>query len=219
MYKVADIVKEIEANAAKKGLKAVDFCALAGVADSTWSAIRNGRSTPRLQTLDKIAEAIRLYLPEPSAGCVYFLHVVGERDFVKIGHTINPVCLRLNTLQKWCPYPIKLVGAFEGLLSDEKDLHLRFDTLRTHGEWFKYTGDLKTYVENSFEDFDGEEYLTQRGAQLKQPAGHRSLGNATLRKNKDAVLAMREQGESLRNIGARFDCSYETVRLFLQDIT
>lgn len=79
-------------------------------------------------------------------GWVYFVRA-GER--VKIGHSLN-VDARLTALQTGSPYKLELLAIVPGTVRDEAGFHRKFAALREHGEWFRYEGDLREYLE-SFE--------------------------------------------------------------------
>jgi hypothetical protein len=102
-------------------------------------------------------------LPQPTAwtymelarqrasGCssgprVYF--VAGARS-VKIGHSVFPEA-RLQQLQTGSPVALRLLGTVPGGVAEERALHERFASLRTHGEWFRCEGDLANFLRETF---------------------------------------------------------------------
>lgn len=66
---------------------------------------------------------------------IYFIEAVGANR-VKIGFTEGEPEARLKALQTGCPHPLRLLVAFPGAQSVEKQLHEQFANLRTQGEWF-----------------------------------------------------------------------------------
>lgn len=56
---------------------------------------------------------------------------------IKIGYTrsISPAA-RVASLQSGCPFPLRVIHTMAGSQLDEQALHVRFATLRLHGEWF-----------------------------------------------------------------------------------
>lgn len=76
---------------------------------------------------------------------LYFITENDCYEFVKIGYTDNLVA-RLAALQSSNPREIILLGTKEGLIEDEKELHIKFNHLRVRGEWFKYNEELRNYL-------------------------------------------------------------------------
>lgn len=74
---------------------------------------------------------------------VYFALCEG---FCKIGHSGKPVS-RIQNMNSGCPFEIKLLATMEGGRREEKRLHEKFADLCHSGEWFRYEGDLKDFVE------------------------------------------------------------------------
>jgi hypothetical protein len=64
---------------------------------------------------------------------VYFLSAGG---FIKIGTTRGSADSRIRSIQTGCPFPIEVLGVIPGGASAERALHSKFSHLRTHGEWF-----------------------------------------------------------------------------------
>ena len=81
--------------------------------------------------------------PEPRTGIIYFI-CGGEG--VKIGFSTNHN-IRLAALQSASPVPLTLTAQIAGTLQDERALHKRFKDYRLHGEWFRFDGALKKFVE------------------------------------------------------------------------
>lgn len=87
-------------------------------------------------------QAVRL-----AAGAVYFIRAVNGKGPVKIGFSTNAKG-RLKTLQTSNHGELEIIAAIEGTHEDEHSLHAEFNALRLKGEWFKFEGKLKAYVES-----------------------------------------------------------------------
>ena len=64
---------------------------------------------------------------------------------IKIGHANDP-SQRLATVHTHSPVPVRLIAQWPGKVSEERELHRRFDQHRTHSEWFRLEGDLLDFV-------------------------------------------------------------------------
>lgn len=82
--------------------------------------------------------------PSPKRGYVYFIEA-RTAGLVKIGYASNPVD-RMKSIQGMSPVKVSLVGFMEGDMQDERDLHRRFAEYRSHGEWFRFEGDVYDYI-------------------------------------------------------------------------
>lgn len=78
-------------------------------------------------------------------GFVYFMRING-RGHVKIGFTVD-VIKRFSGHQTSMPGTPVLMGAMHGTAATEKKLHEKYADLHVKGEWYKYTGALKAFVE------------------------------------------------------------------------
>lgn len=82
------------------------------------------------------------------AGGVYILK---HGEFVKIGVAKN-VAVRIQQLQTALPERIVLLKIIEGMDSKfESALHKRFRAHNTVGEWFRYEGAVKEWIEGGFQ--------------------------------------------------------------------
>lgn len=72
----------------------------------------------------------------PNPGWVYLMWVVGTQRW-KIGYS-KDVATRWDALQSACPFPLRVVAAKRGMISDEQNLHIMFRKHRTHREWFDF---------------------------------------------------------------------------------
>ena len=68
-------------------------------------------------------------------------------DKVKIGTTTVDPDSRANNMRTSNP-DIRVICAFPSEMHTENNLHSRFDNSRSKGEWFYYTKDIKTLVED-----------------------------------------------------------------------
>lgn len=69
------------------------------------------------------------------------LYVIGDgSSVVKIGRAADPVA-RLSTLQTSSPRPLSLLRVFPEAGSMERQVHVRFESLRVHREWFDFGDD------------------------------------------------------------------------------
>lgn len=66
---------------------------------------------------------------------IYFIQAA-EDGPIKIGTTGFHPKKRMNKIQSDCPWPVRLLGAIEGGVDEEKQLHVKLAPFRTHGEWF-----------------------------------------------------------------------------------
>lgn len=80
----------------------------------------------------------------------YFIRL-GDDGPIKIGRTFD-VDARLPKLQTGAPKPLKVLRIIKG--DHERDLHIKFDALRQHGEWFDPAPELIRFIETeSFENY------------------------------------------------------------------
>ncbi|RAI42814.1 GIY-YIG nuclease family protein [Rhodoplanes roseus] len=81
--------------------------------------------------------------PRYKRGLIYF---ISAGDLVKIGYTEN-VEVRLKTIQKYSPTKLELIATFDDKTQmDEVRLHRQFDHCRAHGEWFRFTDEIREYI-------------------------------------------------------------------------
>jgi hypothetical protein len=78
-------------------------------------------------------------------GFVYFI-AAELLGVVKIGFSASHPDGRLKELQTGCPARLKLLAFVEGSLSEERQLHRRFSGLCTHGEWFRFEGEVRFLI-------------------------------------------------------------------------
>ncbi len=90
--------------------------------------------------------------PEPFEA-VYFVECAG---LIKIGYS-GDLNRRLIDLQNMSGAPIELIGAILGTFKTERELHVRFDVDRQHGEWFTPSEGLRRGI---------AELLAERGIEI-----------------------------------------------------
>ena len=66
---------------------------------------------------------------------IYFVQADGNGP-IKIGTTQFNPHRRMVKIQSDCPWPVHLIGAIEGTVAQEKQIHLVLGKFRTQGEWF-----------------------------------------------------------------------------------
>jgi len=71
-----------------------------------------------------------------SGSYIYFIQAHGDGP-IKIGVTGDNPTRRMVKIQSDCPWPVKLIGAIRGGVSQEKQIHLLLSRFRTQGEWFE----------------------------------------------------------------------------------
>jgi hypothetical protein len=69
---------------------------------------------------------------------IYFIQARGDGP-IKIGFTADNPRRRMVKIQSDCPWPVRLLGAIEGTVSQEKQIHLVLARYKTQGEWFEPT--------------------------------------------------------------------------------
>lgn len=79
-------------------------------------------------------------------GRVYFL-ATRDRHFVKIGKTRSPKTTRYAKLAGQSPVPLDLVAEIDGYTRVEKNIQDRFKPYHAHGEWYRFEGTLRLFVE------------------------------------------------------------------------
>lgn len=67
---------------------------------------------------------------------IYFIQAQGNGP-IKVGTTGDNPRKRMVKIQSDCPWPVTLIGAIEGTVSQEKQIHLVLSRFRTQGEWFE----------------------------------------------------------------------------------
>ncbi len=81
--------------------------------------------------------------PEP-LGQIYFIK---SKNLVKIGFS-QDLKNRCATLKTMSPISPQLIYTLKGSVDKEKEIHRRFNHLRHHGEWFRYTDEIRNYIDS-----------------------------------------------------------------------
>lgn len=79
------------------------------------------------------------------------LYFVRCGPFVKIGIAAD-VRKRVKDMEMHNPYDLEITHVMLGKRKEEKELHQRFSAYRHKGEWFRYQGELREYVEGLIND-------------------------------------------------------------------
>jgi hypothetical protein len=75
---------------------------------------------------------------------IYFLSAPSV-NLAKIGFSVEPEG-RIKSLRLLSPVPLEIIGMIPGDFEQERALHARFLHLRSHGEWFHATAELRDFV-------------------------------------------------------------------------
>jgi DNA-binding XRE family transcriptional regulator len=76
---------------------------------------------------------------------VYYIHAP-DLGLMKIGYSARPG-ERLQSLQTASPFDVDLIAFEDGDERTEALLHIQFRHLHVRGEWFRYEGSLKDWVD------------------------------------------------------------------------
>jgi hypothetical protein len=77
-----------------------------------------------------------------------FVYFIDAGTLIKIGVTKN-IERRFATLRTASPVQITLIGFIAGTEQKEKELHERFSSCRSHGEWFIKNDDLMNHIKEA----------------------------------------------------------------------
>ncbi len=77
---------------------------------------------------------------------VYFFKPSGLDGPIKIGCSATPFD-RMATFAAWSPFPLEMIGHVAGTSKDEFYLHRCFWSVRSHGEWFRSSPELRQAIE------------------------------------------------------------------------
>lgn len=117
--------------------------------------VQTGRGTYRLDVAAiataiarwEAAQDVERVRPTPCPS----VYVMRTGAFVKIGHTGN-VRSRLSAVRTASPEPVDLVAVIPGDAGAERALHDRFSDWRCSGEWFRFEGPVREWVESLNEE-------------------------------------------------------------------
>jgi hypothetical protein len=85
--------------------------------------------------------------PAKKRGYIYFL-LSEKMGAVKIGFTRGKIEGRLREWRTWHPYDFDMLKLLEGTMIEERKLHKRFSKDKIRGEWFKYSPEIKAYIDS-----------------------------------------------------------------------
>lgn len=105
----------------------------------------------RMIELIEVAAATDREREKRERSVVYF---VQRDDLVKIGVTAKGLEKRIleisrgsSAIRGMTLTPVKLLAAIHGGRREEKELHRRFAQFHVGGEWFRFDGELREYIE------------------------------------------------------------------------
>jgi integrase len=109
---------------------------------------------------------------------VYFI-APESRQSVKIGYA-RDVEARHRDLQNSSCEPLVVLGVVAGGTSLERELHKRFATHRSHGEWFRLSDPIQSYIDANCGSVDSIPVEPSRGPSKRQPKYrlHKASGKA-----------------------------------------
>jgi len=98
---------------------------------------------------------------------IYFIQAANGGP-IKIGTTSFNPFRRMAKIQSDCPWPVTLLGAIEGTLSQEKQIHRTLRYFRTSGEWFSAHPKVLAAVDAALQLGKRAEFPTKRNAPLSE---------------------------------------------------
>lgn len=87
-----------------------------------------------------------------SDGFVYFIKSP-SLNAVKVGFTAGDPRARLKKLQVGSADDLELIGWADGTMADEKKWHLRYNSYRVRGEWFRLEGEFEDFIRAFIEHY------------------------------------------------------------------
>ena len=78
---------------------------------------------------------------------VYFVQEGSPGNRIKIGFTDVDLAVRMRNLRTANAFPLTLLAAIPGTAKDEAEMHVRFNELRRHLEWFEPHPRLLGFIE------------------------------------------------------------------------
>jgi hypothetical protein len=79
-------------------------------------------------------------------GVVYFIEAIGT-DWIKVGWTRSDrLDWRLVSMQVGCPFELRVVAQYTGLMFHERAEHRRWAPWRGRGEWFRASPELREHI-------------------------------------------------------------------------
>lgn len=80
-----------------------------------------------------------------------YVYAITDGTYIKIGVAQKPKT-RLKQLSTGSANKLVILGWFNGGFAYEKELHKRFDKVRSNGEWFYPTPELIDFLNTHIED-------------------------------------------------------------------
>ncbi len=116
------------------------------------------------------------------------LYFIAAAGLIKIGIT-DGLAKRVDTLRTQSPVPIELMLTVRGTRRHEAGLHLLFSAERSHGEWFRATDRLVSFVDE-LKRMTAEQ-IAARLNRLRTPVVDRHYANLrTVEKKRERQLSL-----------------------------
>lgn len=112
-------------------------------------------------------------------GYVYFVRCP-VNGLIKIGWSGTFPNRRLSELRSGCPVPLEPVATMPGSMMDERDLHRRFHSDRSHDEWFRPSKDLDELIADADEWVDVSPHVLSPPAPTSEPRSTTKLADWAL---------------------------------------
>lgn len=99
-----------------------------------------GISCVTFKDFDRCLDRFKINPELSTSGSVYLVHAK-KAEAVKIGFSESPRA-RISDIQTACPEILDVLAVIPGGALAERKLHVRYDYLRLHGEWFRAAPEL-----------------------------------------------------------------------------
>lgn len=93
------------------------------------------------------------------------------KEVVKVGYSRGNAPRRLYDVGTRCPFPLELYAVVPGDKTREKEIHKRFAKDHIHKEWFRWTEEMATWV-------DDQEIAATGGLKAYNPSPEEIAQNA-----------------------------------------
>jgi len=90
-----------------------------------------------------------------------YVYAISDGKYIKVGISNNPK-RRLKQLSTGHPKKLYLFGYFAGGRTLEQQLHIKFQKIRSNGEWMYPSDELIEYLNNKLQD----RYIIRDGEKL-----------------------------------------------------
>ena len=109
---------------------------------------RKPERTAKKERASRVAqESEEIYAKTKEIRAAKYLYFIRCGRFVKIGVSKN-VKDRIQDIQTHAPEPLELIACFPSMGNRELEFHKLFSHLRSSGEWFSYTDEIKKTIES-----------------------------------------------------------------------